>query len=142
MVGDARRTLLFACPRHLDKLETRAADQRGRRSDDGVVGSGKAEDAMAAGSLRRRPGRKGWRSSAVMQAQFKCGRRIIGGGGKREPAKRDKEALRGNGISNDNPDEGSAKPLGPSAKSAHARERITGASELEAVFRVTSDACA
>jgi hypothetical protein len=77
---------------------------------------------MAARSLGRRTGRQGRRAFvAAVQAQLECQRSIVGSmGGECKPAKRDKKALHGNGISDDDPDDGSTKLLGPSAKSAHA----------------------
>jgi hypothetical protein len=93
---------------------------------------------MAARSLCRYTGRKGRGAFAAVQAQFECRRSIIGGGGQRKPAKRDKQALEGNSISDDNPNEGSPKPLRPSAKSGHSHasdsDRITGSSELKGRF--------
>jgi hypothetical protein len=93
---------------------------------------------MGAWSLGRRTGRKRRGAIAAVQAQFECRWSIVGGGGQREPAKRDKKTLDGNGVGDDDSDEGSPKPRGPSVKSAHShacgRERITGSSELKGRF--------
>ena len=70
--------------------------------------------------MGRRPGGKGRCRAPVVQAQFECRRSIIGGGGgKRKTAKRDEQTLDGNGISDDDPDQGPPEAL--STKFAHAR---------------------
>jgi hypothetical protein len=103
-----------------DDFDVRVAVQRRRRSDYGVVRSGKAKDAMAARSMDRRIDRqgRGGRGAAV-QAQLEARRRAAIMGGKGKPAECDEETLCGDGIGDDDPDQGPPKSLGPSAKSAH-----------------------
>jgi hypothetical protein len=119
MIGDTRRPLLRARPGNLDKLKSRDTDQRWRRPNNGRARSGKAKDTMSAWGMGRRPGRKGRCRAAVVQAQFECRRSIIGRGGrgKRKAAKRDEQTLDGNGISDDDPDQG--PPVALSTQFAH-----------------------
>jgi hypothetical protein len=93
--------------------------QHGRRPDDRVVGAGKTKDAVGARSVIGGIGREGRGAFAAMQAQFEARNGLAGLGGERKPAERYEKALRSNGISDDDPDQGSPKSLGPSPKCAH-----------------------
>lgn len=96
-------------PRNLDNSKMRAINQRQRRPNDRVVYSSKTENAVSTRGVGRRTGGEGRCRAPVVQAQFECRQSIIGRGGQCKAAKRDEQALNGNGIGNNDPDQRSPK---------------------------------
>lgn len=135
MVGDVRQVKPARWRGGGDDFDVRVAVQRRRRSDYGVVRPGKAKDAMAARSVDRRIDGQVRGGCSAVQAQLEARRRVAIMGGKRKPAEGDEETLCGDGIGDNDPNQGPPKSLGPSAKSAHVHaypgKHITGSLRRE-----------
>jgi hypothetical protein len=97
--------------RRFDHRDNRALEQGRRPADHRMMRSGKAEDAVAATLMDRRSSRQAGRIGIVM-AQFERRRGGIGLRQRRESAKDDQQALRGNRISDGDPDQRSPETPG------------------------------
>lgn len=82
----------------IDKLDIHALKQKGRRPNDRMMRSGEAKDAMVARRVVWGAGRQVRSALGIMETEFKSRRVIACLRGKRKSAEYDQQALRGNGI--------------------------------------------
>ena len=126
----AGKALTIRHPRGIDILNIHTMEDAVRRHDRRVMRSCKAEDAMGAAGMVGIAGRQLRRVRGIVQTKLE-GRRVIANiCRKGEPTKRDKQALRGDRIGDDDADQRSQEPLGLDAQSeyaAHANATISSA---------------
>ena len=108
-------------PHAVKDADADARQQDRRRSDHPMMRAGKAENAVATAGMALSIGRRR-RALRIVDAKLE-GRRAISVSDRLEAADRDQQALRGNGISDDDTDQRSPKSPGIGARSEHAVPR-------------------
>jgi len=110
--------VLIGDPRGVDHGNVHTRKQHGRRPDQRVMRSGKAEYAVTATGMVGGLGRRCRYALGIVEAKLETRHGQIGMRGKRKSAERDQQGLRGNGIDDDAADQRSPELL--YAKSEHA----------------------
>jgi hypothetical protein len=112
--------VLIGRPRRFDDVAIHALEDDGWRPDHRVMRSGKTEDAMCAAGMIGIAGRQVRCGLAVMKTKLESRHVLVGLRRQREAAKHDQQALRGDGVGNDQADQGPPEPLGLHGKFEHA----------------------
>jgi len=107
-------------PRGIDSFSKHAVEGDGRRPDCRMMRSGKTEDAMGVAGMIGIAGRQLRRVLGIVQTQLESRRVIANICRKREAAKCDQQALRGDRIGDDDADQRSQEPFGLDARSEYA----------------------